>query len=67
MLSKELLDQVKKLNDDDKLALFRTLLADPALEQYAFDPTGLRYNYELAQKLLEELERVEEATEPEIK
>ncbi|MCY4020531.1 MAG: hypothetical protein OXG39_14065 [Chloroflexi bacterium] len=66
MLSKELLDQVQALNDDDKLALFRTLLRDPALAQYAHDPTGLRYNYELAQQLLEELERVQAATGPEI-
>ncbi|MDE2819779.1 MAG: hypothetical protein OXI40_08620 [Chloroflexota bacterium] len=66
MLPKELLDQVKKLNDDDKLALFRTLLADPALEQYTFDPTGLRYNYELAQTMLELLEQTKVSTEPEI-
>ncbi len=58
MLSKELLEQVKALDDDDKLTLLRTLLVDPALEKYAYDPLGLRNNYELAQKMLEELEKM---------
>ncbi|MDE2856506.1 MAG: hypothetical protein OXN94_01515 [Chloroflexota bacterium] len=66
MLLKELLDQVQALNDDDKLALFRALLRDPALAQYAHDPTGLRYNYELAQTMLELLEQTKVSTEPEI-
>ena len=66
MLSKELLEQVKALNDDDKLTLFHSLFVDPALAKYAYDPLGLRYNYEVAQKLLEQLEKVKESTQPEI-
>ena len=66
MLSRELLEQVKALGDDDKLTLFQALLVDPALAKYAYDPLGLRNNYAVAQKLLEQLEKVKESTQPEI-
>ena len=58
MLSKELLAQVQALDDDDKLTLLRTLLHDPALEQFAFDPLGLRTDYQLAEVMMEELEKI---------
>lgn len=35
MVSKELLDQIMSLGEDDKLYLLRFLLRDPALEKYA--------------------------------
>ncbi len=66
MLTKELLEQVQALNDDDKLTLLRTLLNDPALEQYAYDPLGIRNNYELAQNMLKILEEQKVAAHAEI-
>ena len=53
MVSKELLDEVMGLDEDDKLYLLRTLLNDPAMSKYAFDPMGLRCSYEIAAKLME--------------
>ena len=52
MLSKELRDEVLGLEEDDKLELLRLLLSDPAMSKYAFDPLGLRTNYEAAAKLM---------------
>ena len=56
MVSKELLDEVMALDEDDKLYLLRRLLQDPAMAKYAFDPMGLRSSYEAADKLMELLE-----------
>lgn len=56
MVSKELLDEVMCLNEEDKLHLLRMLLQDPAMSKYAFDPMGLRTNYEAAAKLMEMME-----------
>jgi len=56
MVSKELLDEVLGLDKDDKLHLLRTLLRDPAMAKYAFDPMGLRGSYEAAEKLMELME-----------
>jgi hypothetical protein len=53
MVSKELLDEVMCLNEEDKLHLLRMLLSDPVMSKYAFDPMGLRTNYEAAAKLME--------------
>ncbi len=66
MLSKELLEEVNALSDDDKLTLLRILFQDPALEQYAYDPLGLRNNYQLEQLLLKELEKMKASAQPEI-
>lgn len=57
MLSSELLEQVKRLDDEDKQRLFEILLADPALAVIAPEVTGLRYNYEAARILEEMLEK----------
>ena len=66
MLSKELLEEVNALSDDDKLTLLRTILKDPALEQYAYDPLGIRNNYELAQNMIKILEEQKVAAHAEI-
>ncbi len=66
MLSDELLAQVKALDEADKLALLRTLLMDPALSQYAYDPLGLRTNYKAAQILMEMLEEEKAKTQQEV-
>ena len=52
MLSKELQDEVLALDEVEKLELLRLLLSDPAMSKYAFDPMGLRGNYEIAAKLM---------------
>lgn len=59
MLSKELLDQVKALNDGDKLALLRTLIDDLALGEHGYDLFAFRGNYQVAQKMLEIIEESE--------
>ncbi len=66
MLSQELLENVKRLDEADKLQLLRELLSDPALAKHAFDPFGLRGNFEAAQILLEELEKSKASSQPEI-
>ena len=66
MLSKELLAQVEALDEDDKLKLLQTLIDDPALAKVAYDPFGLRGNYEAAQKLLDLLEKQKVSTQPEV-
>lgn len=66
MLSKELLDQVKALNDEDKLALLRTLIDDLALGEHGYNLFAFRGNDEIAAALMRELEKPEAAAEPEI-
>ncbi|MCY3796478.1 MAG: hypothetical protein OXG49_11145 [Chloroflexi bacterium] len=56
MLSRELQDEVLALDEVDKLELLRLLLSEPAMSKYAFDPMGLRGNYEIASKLMELME-----------
>ncbi len=66
MFSKELLENVKCLDEADRLQPLRELLRDPALAKHAFDPFGLRGNFEAAQILLEELEKSKASSQPEI-
>lgn len=66
MLSEELLEQVKGLDDEDKVQLCRLLMADPALGPYAFDLSGLRGNYEAAQVLLDMLEKSKASSQLEV-
>ena len=66
MVSKELLDEVMCLNEEDKLHLLRMLLQDPAMAKYAFDPMGLRSSYEAAAKLMELLEEKKLSSESSI-
>lgn len=56
MVSKELLDEVMGLNENDKLHLLRMLLNDPAMAKYAFDPMGIHGSYEIAARLMEVME-----------
>ena len=65
MLSKELLEKVKSLDDEDKIRLFWILRDDPALAEIAPEVSGLRYNYEAARKLQEMLEEKEAENQPE--
>ena len=57
MVSKELLDEVLGLDENDKLHLLRMLLRDPAMAKYAFDPIGLHANYEAARILREMIDQ----------
>ncbi len=65
MLSEELLQQVKALSEDDKLALFRMLAYDPAVGEHAYDPLGLRSNFEAA-RVLQDLLAEEKASQKSI-
>ena len=66
MLSNELLEQIRRLDKENKVKLLRTLLRDPDLEEYAYDPLGIRTNYEVAQKMLDILEEQKAQSHPEI-
>lgn len=65
MLSEELLEQVKQLDDADKVDLFWLLRDDPALAEIAPEVTGLRYNWKAVQILQEMLEKSEAESQPE--
>lgn len=65
MLSKEFLEEVKRLDDEDKQHLFWILRDDPALGEIAPEVTGLRYNWEAARILQELLEQDEAESQPE--
>ena len=56
MLVDELLAQVKALRKEDSLMQFRALRHDPDPGEHAFDPIGLRTNYEAANMLMRMLE-----------
>ena len=64
MVPKALLDAVLSLDEDGKLYLLKTLLRDPALEKHAYDPLGLRSNYEAARILREMIEQRKTSNEP---
>lgn len=66
MLPQELIADVMALDDVDKQQLFWMLLKDPALKEIAPEVTGLRYNYEAAQILLEMLEEQKAEITPEV-
>ena len=65
MRYQELLDQVKKLDKENKLKLLRELLHDPDMREYAFDPLGIRTNHEAAHRLQEMLDRRIVESQPE--
>lgn len=65
MLPQKLITDVMALEDGDKQELFWLLLKDPALKEIAPEVTGLRYNYEAAQILLEMLEEQKVKISPE--
>ncbi len=66
MLSKELLDQVQALNDDDKLALLNILIDDLALGEHGYEIFGFRGNAKVAEVLVAELEKFKASLQPEI-
>ena len=65
MIPDELLEAVNGLDDDGKLELFWLLRDDPALAAIAPEVTGLRYNYEAARILQEELEKYKASSQTE--
>lgn len=66
MLLDELLEQIMRLDKENKVKLLRALLRDPVMEEYAYDPLGIRTNYELAQKMMDIFEEQKAQSHPEI-
>ena len=64
MLPDELLNQIQRLDDEDKVRLFWLLRDDPALSEIAPEVTGLRYNYEAARILLEMIDQHNSEQDP---
>ena len=67
MLSDELLQQVKSLDDDDKLKLIQILVDDLSLSDHGYEIFGFRGNAQIAGRMLEILERQESASSLEVK
>lgn len=67
MLPAELLDEVKRLEDDDKLKLLQILVDDLSLSNHGYEIFGFRGNAEIAGRMLEILDRQETASSPEFK
>ena len=66
MLSKELLEEVNALSDDDKLTLLHTLMDNLALGSQGYELFAYRGNYQVAEALMKELEKLEATTPAEI-
>lgn len=66
MLSPELLEQVKALNDDDKLALLHSLMDDLALGNQGYELFAYRGTYQVAEALMKELEKRKATTPAEV-
>lgn len=66
MLSVELLDEIKRLDDDDKLKLLQILVDDLSLSDHGYEIFGFRGNAQIAGRMLEVLERQETASSPEV-
>lgn len=66
MLSNELLEQVKALNDDDKLAMLRVLMNDLALGEHGYELFGYRGNGQVAEALMAELEKYKASIQAEL-
>ena len=67
MLPRDLLDDVKRLDNDDKLKLLQILVDDLSLTDHGYEIFGFRGNYEIAGRMLEIMERQETSSKPEIK
>lgn len=67
MLPVELLDEVKRLEDDDKLKLIQILVDDLSLSDHGYEIFGFRGNAQIAGRMLEILDRQETASSPEFK
>ncbi len=59
-----LIDEIMSLDSDDKRTLVGLLLRDPELAPFAFDPMGLRTNYEAARILQKMIDKKKVAREP---
>lgn len=67
MLPVELLDEVRRLDEDDKLELLRILIDDMSLSDHGYEIFGFRGNAQVAGRMLDILERQETASSPEVK
>lgn len=67
MLPAELLEQVKRLDEDGKLRLLQVLVDDLSLAERGYEIFGFRGNAQIAGRMLEILERRETASQPEVK
>lgn len=67
MLPGDLIEVVKRLDNDDKLKLLQILVDDLALSEHGYEIFGFRGNYEIAGRMLEILEQRETLRKPEIK
>ena len=67
MLSDELLQQIKRLDEDDKLKLLQILVDDLSLSDHGYEIFGFRGNAQIAGRMLEILEWQETASRPEVK
>ena len=67
MLPGDLLEDVKRLDNDDKLKLLQILVDDLSLTDHGYEIFGYRGNHEIAGRMLEIMERQEASSRPEIK
>ena len=67
MLLEELLDEVKRLDEDDKLKLLQFLVDDLSLADYGYQLFGFRGNAQIAGRMLDILERQKAPSRPEVK
>lgn len=67
MISLDLLEQVKGLDEDDKLKLLQILVDDLSLSDHGYEIFGFRGNAQIAGRMLDILERRETAGSPEVK
>lgn len=67
MISLDLLEQVKRLDEDDKLKLLQILVDDLSLSDHGYEIFGFRGNAQIAGRMLDILERRETAGRPEVK
>ena len=67
MLPAELLEHIKRLDENDKLRLIQILVDDLSLAEHGYEIFGFRGNANIAGRMLEILERRETASRPEVK
>ncbi len=67
MLPVRLLEDVKRLDEDDKLKLLKILVDDLSLSDHGYEIFGFRGSAQIAGRMLEILERQEVASSPEVK
>ncbi len=66
MIPLDLLEQVKRLDEDDKLKLLQILVDDLSLSDHGYEIFGFRGNAQIAGRMLEILEEQKAQSHPEI-